>query len=239
MSNESNARPTVPAPEAVKQMNLFQRINEVRKQVDYLKKEKTVSGQGYKAVTHDQVTAALRDHLIAYGIVVKPSLVAGATVQDTMMYTNKKIPIIRYEAEYDVHFINIDDPKDRDVMRVSAHALDQGDKAPGKAVSYATKAAELKMFNIETGENDEERTEDDAHGGMPLRVYDEFEKEIDALKTSKDGEPLWKRIIAECNKYEDAVAVTKLKGRLSAKVVALRKAAKPEDKKEARNAAHA
>jgi hypothetical protein len=36
-------------------MNIYQRINEVRKKVDYAKKEKAV--ESYKAVTHDQITA--------------------------------------------------------------------------------------------------------------------------------------------------------------------------------------
>ena len=35
--------------------------------------------------------------------------------------------------------------------------MDNGDKAPGKAVTYATKAAILKILYLETGENEESR----------------------------------------------------------------------------------
>ena len=45
-------------------------------------------------------------------------------------------------------------------MTVEAHASDNGDKAPGKALSYATKSAILKTLSLETGENDESRVPD-------------------------------------------------------------------------------
>jgi hypothetical protein len=65
-----------------------------------------------------------------------------------------------YSGDYIVHFVNIDDPKDTASVSINAHAADNGDKAPGKAASYATKYAMLKMFSLETGENDEQRFAD-------------------------------------------------------------------------------
>ncbi len=138
-------------------MNIYQRINEIRKKVAYVQKDKKGDGQGYMAVTHDAVTALLREQMVVQGVIVSPSLVEARTVQDTQMATGKGIPIIRYEATYDVAFVNCDEPTDRVVLKIEAHALDQGDKAPGKAISYATKYAMLKLFSIETGEDDEQR----------------------------------------------------------------------------------
>ena len=135
-------------------LNIFQRINAVRKKIDYIKKEKAV--QTYKAVTHDQVTAMVRDHLVEAGIVIFPSLVSSVTI-DTGEKTSKGTPIIRVEAVYEFTFVNMDDSADRFVASVSAHANDQGDKAPGKALSYAKKALVLKVFEIESGEDDESR----------------------------------------------------------------------------------
>jgi len=62
-----------------------------------------------------------------------------------------------YEATFQIEFVNMDEPTDRIVTQQTAHALDNGDKAPGKAMSYATKYAILKLFNIETGEDEESR----------------------------------------------------------------------------------
>ncbi len=72
-------------------MNIYQRLNEVRKQVAYIQKDKKVSGQGYMAVTHDAVTAALREHLIAQGIVIVPSLVE-SKVTETGTTTSSGVP---------------------------------------------------------------------------------------------------------------------------------------------------
>jgi hypothetical protein len=137
-------------------VNIYQRINEVRKQVAYIQKDKQVKGQGYMAVTHDAVTSALREHLIATGIVIVPSLVSSQVVL-TGTTTSSGVPIVRLETQFDVAFVNMDDPQDKVVVRMESHALDQGDKAPGKATSYATKYAMLKLFSIETGEQEEER----------------------------------------------------------------------------------
>ena len=60
---------------------------------------------------------------------------------------------------YNIHFVNIDDPADRLTVSINAHAADNGDKAPGKCASYATKTAILKALSLETGENDESREE--------------------------------------------------------------------------------
>lgn len=137
-------------------MNIHQRINEVRKKVHYIKKDKVVQGQGYKAVTHDAVTAMVRNHLIEAGVVIVPSFVSSETVN--IGQTKSGTPTIRYSAIYDIDFINVDDG-DKVTVRMEAHANDHGDKAPGKAASYATKYAMLKLFSIETGEDEESRVQ--------------------------------------------------------------------------------
>lgn len=141
-------------------LNLFQRINEVRKEISYVQKDKSVStgsGGSYKAVTHDQVTAMVRTHMVKHGIVSYPVLVESQSMPkevDANMQTAKQF---RYEATYDFNFVNMDDPNDKIVIRIQAHAMDNADKAPGKAISYAKKYALLKLFEIETGEDEESR----------------------------------------------------------------------------------
>ena len=138
-------------------MNIYQRINAVMQAVAYVKKDKEITGAGnYMAVTHDMVTAMVRPHFVKNGVVIVPRLTSGKTVE-TGRTTKSGTPIIRYEATFDVSFVNMDDPADVIVVPMPAHAEDSGDKAPGKAVSYATKYAILKLLEIETGENDESR----------------------------------------------------------------------------------
>ena len=138
-------------------LNIFKKLNEIRKKVAYIQKDKSVQNQ-YKAVSHDAVTAHLRDHLIEHGVMIVPTLETAKTV-DSGSTTSKNVPIVRYEAIYNISFVNCDAPDDKVTVKMEAHALDSGDKAPGKAISYATKYAMLKLFSIETGEDEEDRPE--------------------------------------------------------------------------------
>jgi hypothetical protein len=132
-------------------MNVLQRLQEIRKRIAYIRKEAKV--ESYRAVTHDQVTAETRDLFVEHGVLVLPILVSSQTV-DTGTTTKSGTPIVRHEAVYDVRFFNVDDP-----ARVDAHGNDQGDKGPGKTLSYAVKNVILKALQIETGEQDESRVE--------------------------------------------------------------------------------
>lgn len=135
-------------------MNIYQRVNAVRKAITYIQKDKSVStgGGSYRAVTHDAVTGMVRAALIEHGIIIVPDLIGG-TFHQKEPDAKQRL----YEATYLIHFVNADKPDEKISMTVQSHALDNGDKAPGKALSYATKYAILKLFNIETGEDDESR----------------------------------------------------------------------------------
>ena len=154
---------------------LLQRINAAKNDVDYIKKDKDVGtgNSSYKAVTHDMVTAMTRKSLITHGIVSWPVLVESSMIPP--LSDDKKQ--WRYEATYDFIFANCDDANDKIVIRIEAHAMDNADKAPGKALSYAKKYAILKLLDIETGEDEESRVTD---------YDDEAAKYIAELKAAKD-----------------------------------------------------
>jgi len=135
-------------------LNIYQRLNAIRQKVSYVKKDKKV--ENYMAVTHDAIVAETRDWFIEFGVMILPSL-DKELMADTGAKSAKGNPLYRYESVFNVCFMNCDDPGDSFTIKVPAHANDYGDKAPGKAVTYATKAAILKVLMLETGENDEAR----------------------------------------------------------------------------------
>jgi len=144
------------------ELNIYQRINKVMQDVIYIQKDKQITGGGanYKAVTHDQVVSAVRSSMVKYGIVIEPKQKSGEfIVMRDINATPQPIKMGLYSGDYEIHFVNIDDPKDRTIVNVQAHASDNGDKAPGKAMTYAVKTAVVKQFYFETGENDESRAE--------------------------------------------------------------------------------
>lgn len=157
MATPQQLKPTSAAPSSAQERpNIYQRVNAVRKAVDYIKKDKRV--ENYTAVTHDAVTALTRNHFVEYGIVIIPTLVR-SVVKETGTTTAKGTPFIRLEAVYRFDFVNADDPADKFSMEIEAHAMDHGDKAPGKALSYAKKSAVLKILEIESGDEEEDRPE--------------------------------------------------------------------------------
>jgi hypothetical protein len=147
-----------PGQEAAKPLNIYQRLNEVRKLVAYVQKDKKVGEGGYLAVTHDAVTSLVREHFVSQGILLVPNLVSSSVVL-TGTVTAKGTPFIRYEARYKFDVVNADDPQDKFAVEIESHAIDQGDKAPGKALSYAKKYVVLKLLEIESGEEEEDRQE--------------------------------------------------------------------------------
>jgi len=163
--------------------NIYQRLNAVREAVKYLQKDKEV--QGYRAVTHDAVTAATREELIKHGVLIVPRQISSHT--SDVGQTKGGATIIRYEAWYEIDFVNIDQPDDKVIVPIEAHANDQGDKAPGKAVSYATKYAILKLLSIETGESEESRVEIH-HKAQPITAQqlEELRAKMEATGTEED-----------------------------------------------------
>lgn len=160
--------------------NIYQRINEVRKAIGYVQKDKAVStgGGSYKAVTHDAVTGMVRAALIEHGVVIVPSVVSSVF--------NAKEPEAKqrlYEATFQIEFVNMDEPTDRIVTQQTAHALDNGDKAPGKAMSYATKYAILKLFNIETGDDEESRYQQDEYDFAVTLTKAESTESVDIARS--------------------------------------------------------
>ena len=55
--------------------------------------------------------------------------------------------------------VNMDNPEEKVTHSVFAHGMDGGDKGPGKAHTYAMKLMLVKGFGIETGEDEESRSE--------------------------------------------------------------------------------
>lgn len=139
--------------------NIYQRINAVMKEVAYIKKDASISGGGpsYKAVTHDQVISVCRSKLVEAGIVMFPEQIEGEMIITRDLKADIKMHL--YSGVYNINFVNIDSPEDRITVAIHAHASDNGDKAPGKCITYATKSAILKILCLETGENDESREE--------------------------------------------------------------------------------
>ena len=170
-----------PYPDALRdpvKPNIYQRLNKIRREVEYLKKDATVTG--YKAITHDFVTSAIRRHLIDNGVLTIPRQIS-AELRDTGKVTKGGVPFTVYIGMYEFDFVNEDDPSDMLTVRVGACSEDTADKGPGGAISYAMKYAFLKVLNIKTGESEESR-----HDQKPDYISDDQGIELTDLINETD-----------------------------------------------------
>lgn len=123
--------------------NIHQRLHSVMEAIKYVQKEdKMVNGQ-YRFVSHDAVSALIRPELVKQGILLITS------VKSYKQEGN------RTEVNLELIFCNIDSPDDKIIFNAFGYGIDNQDKGPGKAISYAVKYALLKMFCLETGDDPE------------------------------------------------------------------------------------
>jgi hypothetical protein len=138
-----------------KDANLFERMLHIMAEVNYLKKDTEV-GYGrssFKGISHDKVAATLRPLFVKYGVMPITGVANHERVDSWEGSTGSKWTNV--EASVQVTFVNIHDSKDTVTVQGFGAGIDNSDKGPGKAVSYAVKMIMLKQFLIETGEAEE------------------------------------------------------------------------------------
>jgi len=124
-------------------LNIYQRLNKAKAEVSNVEKGEKTPGMKYRPMLHDEVTSATREVLMNNGIYLEFHI--------TSRVQNGN----RTELDGIVWFINIDDPKDRSPTYVSGYGIDEQDKGPGKAISYAFKYGLLKGLMLKTGDEPE------------------------------------------------------------------------------------
>jgi hypothetical protein len=131
--------------------NIYQRVNKVMSECDYLQKTQAQQGKGIK---YDEVMAMIRQLLVSNGIVMvttQESLDCLGIVEGT----KQKI----YQGKFSLKLVNMDKPDEFIEHTSYAQGMDGGDKGAGKAHTYAMKTMLVKGFGIETGEDEESRAE--------------------------------------------------------------------------------
>lgn len=133
-------------------MNIYQKISEVMKAVEYLAKDDSVqfNNTKYKAISEEKVTRTIRKELINQGIVIIPVCQECSVTE--LIRTEKSV-----NQRADVHtkylIQNIDDINDFIEVESNGSGVDTQDKAVGKAMTYAYKYMLLRTFAIPTGED--------------------------------------------------------------------------------------
>lgn len=186
--------------------NIYQRINAVMQEVDYVQKGSKMVNNQYKFVSHDAVSATLHGPMTKHGIACIPSIL------------EMKQDGNRTEVKLEVAFINIDNPQDRFTVIYYGMGVDQSDKGIGKAVSYAFKYSLLKVFTLETGDdadNDADSKYEPPKPVVPQMTYEEIEAYIDTFDPYSPDFRKYINFVKDSKKdrtYEEAASLCRKSG---------------------------
>ncbi len=178
-------------------LNLYQRMLKIASEIKAVEKKlKVGSGNyAYSAVGEAEVLSAVKPLEAKHGVFSYPH---ERDIVHTDMLTTKTGTTqqhMRIRVVY--RFVNIDD-KDEHIDMVSfGDGIDSGDKAPGKAMTYADKYALLKAYKMITGDDPDQHA-----SGEYVAKQDDMEQDfrkdvVDMVQGASKDKAVQKRIMAK------------------------------------------
>lgn len=143
-----------------KDLNIYAKMASISAELATVKKNLSVNvgRSSYKAVGEADVLTAVKPLEYKYGIYSYPSsrrIVDSGNLTLKSTYngnqSEKNEFFLRLEVTY--RFVNTDNPSESLEIVAYGDGVDTGDKAPGKAQTYADKYALLKAYKIITGDD--------------------------------------------------------------------------------------
>ena len=195
----------------VKEMNIYEKMSAITAEIGVVEKNLNVkvnSNSSYKAVSERDVLDAVKPIEQKYRVYSYPAnrkivdcdvLTKETEYNGTITRTNTLF--MRVETVY--RFVNIDKPDEFIETTVYGDGLDTGDKASGKAMTYADKYALMKAYKLSTGD-DPDKEASPEHGYEKKAEPKATTKQIALLEdlyTDEETERICKK--AKITKIED------------------------------------
>lgn len=157
-------------------LNIYQKLIEVRKSVPYLQKES--QGHQYQYVGSSQVLSSVRSKMDELGLMLICKVLNHNLIQGTTSKGAKE-----YMTELDIEFtwVNAENPEEKIVSPWYGQGVDNSEKGVGKALTYAEKYFILKTFNIATDKDDPDAFQEKAESYRKPEPI--TSQELGALKT--------------------------------------------------------
>lgn len=164
--------------EEIKKLNIYEKMSLITDELGVIEKKLNVEmtkTKSYKAVSERDVLDAVKPlekkyrvysypyerKIIDKDILTKETEYNGATTKTNTLF-------LRLEVVY--KFINIDNTDDFVEIKSYGDGLDTGDKATGKAMTYADKYALLKAYKISTGDDPGKEASADSWNGKSKTI---------------------------------------------------------------------
>ena len=147
--------------EDIKKLNIYEKLSMITEEIGVVEKGLNVQvnkTSSYKAVSERDVLDAVKPiekKYRVYSYPVKREVIDRDTLVKESEYngniTRTNTLFMRIETTY--RFVNLDNPSEYIETTVYGDGLDTGDKAPGKAMTYADKYALMKAYKLSTGDD--------------------------------------------------------------------------------------
>lgn len=184
-------------------MNIYEKINAVMKEVEYLTKDDKVEfgNTKYKAISEEKVTTIVREQLVKQGIVIMP--VQQECTNKELIRTDKSVNMLTsVHVKYRIQ--NIEDVNDYIEVESNGTGVDTQDKGVGKAMTYAYKYMLLRTFAIPTGEDPDKISSAEMDEKMSIEADNTIisENKAKALESSINNNKIPEEIVTTIlNKY--------------------------------------
>lgn len=142
--------------EDIKKLNIYEKLSLIENEIGVVEKGLNVSmGKGsYKAVSERDVLDAIKpieQKYRVYSYPVETEIINNEVLEKTNNYGTTASQFLRLKRVY--RFVNIDKPDEYVDVVSYGDGIDTGDKAPGKAMTYADKYALMKAYKLSTGDD--------------------------------------------------------------------------------------
>jgi len=149
-----------------KELNIYQKLVEVRKSIDGFKKDAT--GYGYKYVSGTQVLTSIKTKMDELGIILEPHLIHPVVEKSDRGYLA--------DAEMKMVWVNADKPEDRiEIDWYMTGEQKDPSQAFGSGLTYSERYFLLKFFNVPTDEDDPDNPRE-FKNTKPINTHTENER---------------------------------------------------------------
>lgn len=153
------------------QLNIYQRLLKITEELKTVEKNLSVQvtkNNSYKAVGERDVLDAVKPLEAKYGVYsyaydrkIIDNGELTSTRKDFQTGEVKELKQLYMRLEVVYRFVNVDNPEEFVEIKTYGDGIDSGDKAAGKAMTYADKYALLKAYKISTGEDPDQEASDE------------------------------------------------------------------------------
>lgn len=177
----------------IKALNIYEKLSLITDEIGVIEKNLNVSinkTSSYKAVSERDVLDNVKpierkyrvySYPVKREVIDRDTLVKESEFNGNITRTNSLF--MRIETTY--RFVNIDNPNEYVETIVYGDGVDTGDKAPGKAMTYADKYALMKAYKLSTGDDPDKDASPEKGYRKVREVYQPTEAEKNQWATPK------------------------------------------------------